>query len=158
VRYLIDGYNLLFNVNDDVNPLSDARHDIIESLAKQIALRGLKASLIFDSHIQNASLFPTRFYHGCLEIIYTPHGQTADNHIIEKLEWVKHPKTITVVTSDKHLGNECKECGANVMCIDSFLLFLAKKKKHDVQEMQESPHEIERLREIFEKRFTSNDE
>ena len=65
VQYLIDGYNLLFHVNEDVNPLSESRLEIIETLAKKVAHTKLRASVIFDSNYEQAALFPTRYYHNC---------------------------------------------------------------------------------------------
>jgi len=93
-----------------------------------------------------------------LEIIYSPQGQCADKHIVEKLQWVKTPKVFTVVTSDAGLARECKELGALVLSVEEFLSFIEKKKKGTTTEAKESPQEIERLRAIFEERFKSNDE
>lgn len=158
MHYLIDGYNLLFQVNEDVNPLSDARHNIIETLALGISTRKWRASIIFDSSYQHASLFPTRWYHGCLEIIYSPQGQCADRHIIEKLQAVKNPKLFTVVTSDNWLSRESEDIGAYSLPIPDFLLVLHKKKKGKTSEKRESPQEMQRLEEIFTKRLKTNDE
>lgn len=153
MQYLIDGYNLLFRVNEDVNPLSDSRLEIIETLAQKVSRRRLRASVIFDSTYEQAALFPTRYFHNCLEIIYSPQGQCADKHILEKLQWVKTPKAFTVVTSDVGLARDCKQLGALVLSVEEFLVFIEKKKRGAIEEAKESPQEIERLRTIFEERF-----
>lgn len=162
MQYLIDGYNFLFQLYEEVDPLRQKREEIIERLQDILGQLHLKVSIVFDSHMgAEALFFPRRFQQKDLEIIYTPSGQTADNYFLESLDGAKHNHTKTVVTSDQRLAKQIKALGAKVLSIEDFLSWiLQKEKKHYAKERKilgDDPKEIARLMEIFEKKLREED-
>lgn len=92
-------------------------------------------------------------YANPLEIAYTAKGQTADEYIVEKLEW-KDPKMIcTVVSNDQGLCRHAQALRVKTQSNEAFLRYLEKKKprkREKAYEPKESPKEMERLLKIFE--------
>lgn len=157
MRYFIDGYNFLFQLYEEVDPLRQKREEIIEILKEKLQELDLKISIIFDSQYSRLSDFPTRFESEGLEIIYTPSGQTADAYILENLAWAKTRMNSKVVTSDKHLASEAKRLGASITSIEEFVDWLVKKhlfqKRKERKQQIESSSEFHRLLEAFEKKL-----
>jgi predicted RNA-binding protein with PIN domain len=157
MHYFIDGYNFLFQLYDEVDPLKEKREEVIEHLQKKLKDLNLNTTIVFDSHQTKTNNFPTRFEQACLEIIYTPSGQTADAYILEALIWNKYNHTETVVTSDKRLATQIKALGAKVQSIDHFIKWLLKKdllnQQKETKNLQEHPEDFKRLLEAFEKRL-----
>jgi predicted RNA-binding protein with PIN domain len=157
MHYFIDGYNFLFQLYEEIDPLREKREEVIQHLQGILQDLRLNATIVFDSHHRQSFSFPTRFEKNDLEIIYTPSGQTADAYIIEALTWNKHNHTKTVVTSDKHLAVKVKSLGAKVLSIDQFIKMIIKKsslpRNKETKVTEETPHDFKRLLEAFEKRF-----
>lgn len=124
MHYLIDGYNLLFRVFKEENALEEQRRLLTTFLEK--ATKG-RATLIFDSAFQLGE--SERSHYKTLEVIYTAHGQTADEYILEMIEKAPIPQEITVVTSDKPLGRHVRDLQAHVETIEVFFSHLLKPKK-----------------------------
>jgi len=134
--------------------LEEKRTSIIQALNEALTSFKSEVSIVFDSsqqirdYAQSAELFS-------LEVIYAPRGQTADEYIIELVQLSKNPKIKTVVTSDSGLARQCEHLGAKVLSTEDFIAFVLKKMKKkpsSKKEYKESPAEIERLLEIFEKK------
>ncbi|PCI94355.1 hypothetical protein COB11_03935 [Candidatus Aerophobetes bacterium] len=161
MHYYIDGYNLLFRIFEDINPLREKRETVIETLQTTLSDVKLKLSIVFDSRFELSEDFPTRLSRGSLEIIYSPKGLCADKYIIELLSFVKHPKATTVVTSDNHLALEVKALGAKTKSIDEFLEYLSRKRdakfQRDEKTTSETPYDFERLLNAFEKKLRDDD-
>lgn len=152
----IDGYNFLFYLFKDVTNLQSKREFVVQTLRQY--QKNKEICLIFDGTYQS-KLEPSFSYYHDLLIIYTPKGQTADSYMIEELSYEKHPEKITVVSSDKNLLRNCRDLGASVQTIASFIKEIKKepsikdKKKPD----KESNKEIDRLLNIFEERLKNED-
>lgn len=158
MHYFIDGYNFLFQLYEEVDPLRQKRDEVIQILQEKLRHLKLNITIVFDSHYAKGNFFPTRFDHLSLEIIYTPSGQTADSYILEALSWKKIRNQETVITSDKHLTRLIQELGVKVESIESFIPWILKKelryhRKEHKHLSEESPREFERLLDAFEKRF-----
>ncbi|MEI8301484.1 MAG: NYN domain-containing protein [Chlamydiota bacterium] len=162
MHYFIDGYNFLFQLYEEIDPLRQKRDEVIEILQEKLRYLKLNITIVFDSHYAQGNFFPTRFDHLSLEIIYTPSGQTADSYILEALTWKKNRNQETVITSDKRLGKLIQELGVKVEPIEAFIPWILKKElQHHRKEykhtLQESPREFKRLLEAFEKNFKNEE-
>lgn len=135
MHYYIDGYNLLFrlmhNAHDD---LQTHREAIILDINKKAALLKLDISIVFDSTFQIGDR--TRSHYDALEILYTAHGETADDYIIDELKQSTQPQKETVVTSDKKLAWRARTLSAHTESINDFLLWINKSYKNKQQRLR----------------------
>lgn len=162
MQYWIDGYNLLFKIPRLHGTLEEKRRQLILDLNDLAKKAQLSFVLVFDANDKDRSL-DSRSNYDALEIIYTTSKKTADEAILERVEAVRHPATVCVVSSDKGLTSQVKALGAQVLSLSEFCLFLDKKrlqkqKGRSSTECQESPKETARLLKIFEDRFRLKDE
>ena len=152
MKYLIDGYNLLFTSMGSSKEFATQRQDLIHYLQMRFAALGLNGMLIFDgSHRREEE--SGRSYQSPLEIIYTPKGQNADSFMIEHIECAKNPKDMTLVSNDAGLRRQARSLGAHVQTNQDFVTFLHKP-SHTVKgekPQMETPKNIERLLKLFEK-------
>ena len=155
MHYYIDGYNFLFFLFDEVDPLKSKRDEVISEVQEILCSLSLKVSIIFDSHHNHSSFFPSSFNQRGLEIVYTASKQTADEYILEKLSFSKNNSLKTIVTSDNFLAKESRKLGAHTVSIDEFLKVILKKKKnkHLNESKIEHSFENERWLKIFEENF-----
>lgn len=151
MRYLIDGYNLLFYLAKKCNPLHQYRRELISYFANSVS--SLDVVLVFDGNDPHEK-HSTRHHIEQLEIVYTPQHITADHHIFEEVQLHKHKKKITVVSNDQELVKRCRSLGANALSLTEFLSYIAKKKYKykKTKSSQETPQEISRLLKIFEEK------
>lgn len=159
MHYLVDGYNLLFRVCHKTSSLQSRRELLITLLDQQLAFLKGRCSLIFDSSEQLREA-PECASFANLDVTYTPRNLTADHYIIELVEQSSSPKTLTIVTSDRDLARACRSIGAHTLTVEAFLSLIAKKnhpKGESKSPVRSSQAEIERLREIFERRLDNPD-
>lgn len=160
MKYLIDGYNLLFHLFHTNEKLEVQRNLVIEFINENAKYINGKIYIIFDAH-KNTHDIASKTYLNNIKIIFTPQNQTADEYIIERLNLSKHPSDITVITSDRTLKLNCIDLKSNVKSIDEFIDFLDHKKKKvkekklfDFEEnCEDTKHEIDRLLKIFEEKY-----
>ncbi len=152
MHYLIDGYNLLFEMTEESSGFQKNREFIIRFIHENLHHLNLSATLIFDG--ANPSPFLDYAYFDHLEIIFTTKGLSADEFIIEKVETIK---PVTVITSDNHLQMICRTLGAKIISSNEFIQKInnknhkqTKKKSHNKPIFQETDAQIERLNRIFE--------
>lgn len=165
MRYLIDGYNLLFRTSKPGKALEKKRDQLIEELNQIVSDFHLKATIIFDGSHPGTS-HAMRHHFDAIEIIYTFEKLSADEYIIEEVESSKHPHQFIVITSDRGLATTCKNLGAKTQSIEEFLTSLKKKKSkvkqktkelHSEIAFQDSNKEITRLLKIFEKKLLDDE-
>ena len=150
--YYLDGYNLLFQLFEERDDFKSHRDELISFLETHLQYVKFKVKLIFDAHHSQERL-PQYEYSRHLEIIFTPRNMTADEFILEQLSVSRHPGQITVVTNDKSLRLNCHNLKAMTMSPKSFIRFLKKKGKKapSIENFEDTPENIERLLQIFEK-------
>lgn len=127
---------------------------MIQYFQNLFSILELDGFLIFDgSHKTDEQ--SGKVYKSPLEITYTPKGQTADCYILEMISHQKNKKSITLITNDSGLKRQARSYGVKVISCEDFIVFLEKKKKptNSVKEAKDSPHQIQRLLQIFEKKF-----
>jgi predicted RNA-binding protein with PIN domain len=88
-----------------------------------------------------------------MNIVYTAAHQTADDYILEMLDYAQNPHNEMVISSDNDLLRRSKQKGARTKTIEEFLTTISKKKPTptDKKPSNESPAELARLLKIFEK-------
>ena len=154
---IIDGYNLLFRIKEKIEPIQESREEII-AFIDSLAV-GLPITLLFDSNPKHAQLYPSTKRYTNMVVEYSPSGLSADDHILERLRWEKHPAEFLIVTSDERLAREVRALGGRTISIDAFLTSLTKKKlSPQKKERQDSPAEFNRLLKIFEAKLDATDD
>jgi predicted RNA-binding protein with PIN domain len=123
--YYIDGYNLLFKIDRSSLDLKNQRDYIIRTLNKYFAQINLEAFIVFDSPSIEGPFTQNSLSN--LHIVYTAHGESADEWIYSTVERSLKPQNLIVVTSDKALTVNIKALGAKAVSIETFLLWLKKK-------------------------------
>lgn len=153
MKYLIDGYNLFFKLEEDILPLEEKREEFISLLDQEVGSLRLNVLLIFDSHRENAEDFASKRKLKNLEVSFSPKNLSADHYILELLEW--DAKNTMLITSDKRLAMEAKHHGAKVQSIEGFVQFILRRRKkkgaEDKPEMRETDANIKRYLEAFKK-------
>ncbi|MCK4934033.1 MAG: NYN domain-containing protein [Simkaniaceae bacterium] len=161
MHFIIDGYNLIFQVCKKIDPLQNTRESITALFQTITNSLKLNITIVFDSHKEHSEHYASKKLQGCLEVIFPPDGETADNYILEILELNPNPKLETLVTSDKPLALKARGIGAKTQSVDEFLAYLMKKlSKTSNEEKQhaETPNNFKRLQKIFEKKLQENSE
>ena len=120
MRYLIDGYNLLFRLVDPGDSFQSYRDSLIKILQKQAVAKRVNLTLVFDAHY--APDDECRTHQGRLEIVYTDPGETADNYILNHLK-----KGTVVVTSDKQLAKHVVHGGCETLSVVEFISWMKHK-------------------------------
>ena len=163
MRYLIDGYNLLFRIAKPNPTLEKKRDELIQELDQIISEFALKVSIVFDG-ANPAYLHTMRHHFNALEIIYTYEDMTADEYIIQEVS--ASPKQWVIITSDRSLSLQCIHLGAQTETIEAFLAFLKKKQDkkrrrqkeaYSERSFHDSDFHIARLLKIFEKKLLDDD-
>jgi predicted RNA-binding protein with PIN domain len=155
MKYLIDGYNLLFFYLTSDGTLRDKRERLINLLDEKLKFLKLRATIVFDN-FTNEETFGKRRYFKALNVVFTSYKESADNYIIENCN-----EKCVVVTADKTLSQKCRNLKALVESPKLFLKRIANAKGKDFNGEEEEFFEdtkenIERLLEIFEKRDLQN--
>lgn len=119
MHYFVDGYNLLFRLaGSHGKSLQILRQQVIFDLNEMVLALNLNLTLVFDSPNQQKERSRS-FYH-TLEILYTNHGETADELILSELKERKVGKEI-VVTSDKLLAFQARRLHAKTESVEEFV-------------------------------------
>lgn len=160
MRYLIDGYNLFFKLEEEILPLEEKREEFLTLFDQVVVELKLNVLIIFDSHYENSAHFASKRKLSHLEVSFSPKNLSADDYILELLEW--NAKQTTLVSSDRQLSKRGSFLGAKTMSIEAFVGFIIKKQKSVTpkgkQERRESKGDFERLLKEFEKKLDENDE
>lgn len=103
MKYLLDGYNILFRERDADGSLEEQRIRLFEKLNLLAEATHLNFIVVLDAHQQAGEL--ERHHYFSLEVVYTDFDQTADDYIVEYVECLPISKRnrIKVVSSDRTL-------------------------------------------------------
>lgn len=122
MHYFIDGYNFMFRILRAGDDLQTQREAIIRDLNRKIRILNLDVTIVFDAHYQSSEGVRTHFQH--LEICFSAKGESADDFILHQIKQEKHPRQLTVVTSDKKLAWLSRRQGCLTETIEEFLKWL----------------------------------
>ena len=118
---IIDGYNFLnamFGLEHSM-PIRDmqaARIEMQDRLVRYRNISGAKIRVVYDAR---GVRLPNEDYSG-VEIVCAPASSNADDHIVRTVQGSPRPAGITVVTSDRDLGDRVKKAGGRVMLCKAF--------------------------------------
>lgn len=160
MRYIIDGYNLFFKLEEEILPLEEKREEFLTLFDHVVNQLKLNVLIIFDSHHEISGHFASKRTLSYLEVSFSPKNLSADDYILELLEW--NARQTTLVTSDRELVRRGSFLGAKTLSIQAFVSFIIKKQKKGMPKgkpaLQETKGNFERLLKEFEKRLDENDE
>lgn len=157
VFFLIDGYNLLFSWEDEVQSLQKQREKLCNWLQKKFKEHHFQGKIVFDGSFISGEI-SGHGYQFPLEIIYTPSGQSADLWLTEYVERIKNRKELIVVSNDNGLKRHIQALHAKIISNQTFLKkFIKKTPIHEKKTIKISENEVERLKKIFEERLKSSD-
>ena len=130
MRYIIDGYNLIFQLYGEEASLQQLRQTLIEDLEEKAHLLQLHFIIVFDAHKESSAF--SRSHIENVEIVYTEENQTADEYIVEIVRIAKSPRKLTIVTSDKTLATSVRAYYAHTEGAKAFFTSLQKRfsKRH----------------------------
>lgn len=138
MHYFIDGYNLLFRmVGSSVGDLKAHRESLIQSLNVKVASCKLDVTIVFDSQYLEGEGSRSHYKH--LEICYTSLGITADEYILEKLQFCQNPQNEIVITSDKDLAYKARNYNSATQTVEEFLGWLNKRYKNRIISPRKQP-------------------
>ena len=157
MQWLIDGHNLIGKMP---NLRLDDPHDeekLLEILRQYRARTGDILTVVFDAgHSYQVAKTQKR---GGITIQFAPHGRTADQIIMRRLQQVKNPQAVKVVTSDRAIQQAARHAGVRVVASPEFAQTLlssstpseatASEKQSDIQL---SSDEVESWLELFNQR------
>ena len=121
MKYVLDGYNILFREKDARGSLEEQRERLFEKLGILAEDSHRTLIVVLDSHHQIGEA--ERHHYRALEIIYTGFDQTADDYIIEYVERLPANKRsrVKVVTSDRTLMQKVRLERVEVLSVAAFL-------------------------------------
>lgn len=159
MRYLIDGYNLIFSLIDKDLPLQKLREQCIPLLSKFFQNNQDDVMIVFDGH---ASFSIDNHFERSFPFVITfsPKPLTADDYLIEIVIGTKEKEKLTLVSSDKQLLKRAKEFQTKTMTIVDFI----KKKSPKVNKTSFekttpplTPRHIAKYKTLFESKLENFD-
>ncbi len=134
--YFVDGYNVLLSQEEWDEPIRWDREALIRSLNAFAETTHLSIIVVFDAYrtVEDEH----RSHYRSVEVVFTEHGESADQYILREVDRMSHPATMTVVTNDRFLARQVKETGAHHKTVKTFFSFLQKKQNRGKQE-EEKP-------------------
>ena len=163
MRYIVDGYNLLFALESVLDPFEKTREDFIVLLNMLSERSGLKITLVFDTHKNPiGSELPSAKTYKSIEIIYAPGDLSCDDYILEMLAGLKVTPQWTLVTSDKHLIQQASRKKVLCITVDQFISLINNKITKKQQSLDKNipsakRSEYARWQKIFEKKIRKDD-
>ena len=157
MNYVIDGYNLFFRVENEIDPLKGKREQFVITLNSALQCLGWDATLVFDGHEHPTAHCPTKRELSALEIIFPPGGLSADAFILERLRATEQREQEIIGTSYKSLRMQVRQLGAKTQTVESFFKMIecaaraVPPKREKLQ--RESPDHYRRLLQSFEKKL-----
>lgn len=139
MKYLLDGYNVLFREKGSHGSLEKQRIQLFEKLNLLAEASRLSLVVVLDSHQQAGELERHHFH--SLEVVYTNFAQTADDYIIEYVECLSPSKRLRtkVVTSDKTLMQKVRLERVEVLSVADFFKKIERKAHSRLTKKTEKP-------------------
>ncbi len=133
-RLIIDGYSLMHRDPETkaiaAGNLRRAREILIEKISRTATAMAGLVTLVFDGQ-QGTGTPPGGLQ--ALEIIYTPAGQTADDHIERMVQHAGRPENWMVVTNDRRERETVMASGVLTMSCAVFLEECTRLARHQQQ-------------------------
>jgi predicted RNA-binding protein with PIN domain len=150
VPILIDGHNLIGRL--PTLSLQDPHDEekLVELLKSYHARTGKAVTVVFDPG-GAFNLAQTRRLGG-VEVVFVPHGKSADAVIASRVRSSRNPRGWLVITSDQKLTETVMRYGARVQSAEDFASMLSRPTKAppDWRETPPSSDEVEAWLALFE--------
>ncbi len=115
---LVDGHNLIGRLVKPSLEDADDEAELVRLLGSYRARTGKSITVVFDPG--GAFALPqTRRYRG-IDIVFAPHGSSADAVIVHLVRKHRDPRHWLVITSDRGLATTVQGLGARVQSADAF--------------------------------------
>ena len=149
---LIDGHNLIGRLPALSLQDPDDEEKLVGLLTSYRARTGKAITVVFDPGEAFALASARR--RGGIEILFAPHGGSADAVIARRVQRSKNPQAWLVVTSDGELAGAVARSGARVKSAEVFAAELtgATEEAPDWKDRPPSPDEVEDWLGLFEGR------
>lgn len=149
---LIDGHNLIGRLPDLSLQDPDDEEKLARLLSSYRARTGKAITVVFDPG--GAFALPKSRRFGGVEIVFAPHGGSADRAIIRRVQRLRNPGEWLVVTSDRELSEQVGRLGARVQSAEAFALQLTGSTEEPPgwRETPPPPDEVDRWLALFEGR------
>ena len=106
---IIDGYNLLPNLNIKGNTFEQKRENMIAQLHDFTAVNPASVTVVFDGH-HNPSMHRGNENHGGIRVIFSAQGELADDVIEGLIKGRKgRAREYLIVSSDRRLQTYAEE-------------------------------------------------
>lgn len=109
---LVDGYNLTLSQRGDL-PLDQQRTWLVQALATQVARRGIRPTVVFDSDIAGPGGRSERGRG--VTVRYTGEGTTADDELVFAVAALEEDEPVLVVTDDRELRERLRPYRVDVV-------------------------------------------
>ena len=119
---LIDGHNLIGRLPTVSLQDPDDEAQLVRVLVSYRARTGRKITVVFDPGGAFALSEVRR--QGGVDVVFAPHGSTADSVIARRVRRSRNPRGWLVVTSDRQLAETVTHLGARVRSASDFALEL----------------------------------
>jgi predicted RNA-binding protein with PIN domain len=123
VPILIDGHNLIGRLSALSLKDPDDEEKLVRLLKSYRARTGKKVTVVFDPG--GPFSLPRRRRVGGIEVVFAPHGSSADAVIVRRISEKRNPRDWLVITSDAELADQAARQGARVKSAKSFATELA---------------------------------
>ena len=149
---LIDGHNLIGRMPELSLQDPDDEEKLARLLSSYRARTGKAITVVFDPG--EAFALAKRRRLGGVEIVFAPHGSSADRVIARRVQRHRNPAEWLVVTSDRELAETVGRLGARVQSAEGFAVALSGPAKisPDWRETPPPPDEVETWLALFEGR------
>lgn len=147
---LIDGHNLIGRLPMLSLQDPDDEEKLVRLLVSYRARSGRSVTVVFDSGSEFA--LPQTRRQGGVEVVFAPHGGSADAVIALRVQRSRDPRSWLVVTSDRGLAEGVTRQGARVQSAEAFAAGLepALADSPDWKDAPPTPEEVESWLAVFE--------
>jgi len=152
VPLLVDGHNLIGRLEKPSLEDADDEEVLVRLLGSYRARTGKSITVVFDPG--GAFALPqSRRYRG-IDVVFAPHGRSADAVIVQRVKKDRDPRRWLVITSDQGLAKRVQGLGARVQSAETFARQLGPPEPEGERllwkEATLSPDEIEEWLDLFE--------
>ena len=121
-RWLVDGMNLIGSRPDGWwRDRAGAMRALVAELERFVARTGDEVTVVFDGRPSEERPTPGGSVGGRLWVAFAPGGRdAADDQIAQRVEAMRDPSAVSVVTSDKGLVDRISKGGVEVVPVGRF--------------------------------------
>lgn len=154
---LIDGHNLIGRMATLSLEDPDDEEKLVLLVKSYRARTGKAITVVFDPGTPFS--LAGSHHEGGVEIVFAPHGSTADAVIVRRIEKSRNPRDYLVVTSDLEVADRVAQRGARVESSEDFASKLADvgHVESDQVDVHLTPEEVEAWLSLFEEEDGKDD-